>query len=345
MTEVETRDYDRGLRILSRVTAAVFATFVFAVILFLLLFQWNWLRGPIGRAASARLEREVRLVGDLDVALLRAHPEARINDLRVADAPWRGANRPMAQVQRLTIATRWTDLLTGRVTFPLIQADRPDVVLFRDARGRENWRFSDEPDDGSPTDIPPINNLVINNGRLTYRDLGRNMSLDATMNSSERVSQGGEGRFRLSGQGRVRTEPFLLNVTGGPLVNVRRDRPYPLTADIRAGATRLTARGQIDRPFDLGQLRATLTLQGPDLADVYDVTGRPAQHAAVPDQRHAGARQPGFHLQRFPRHGRRQRPVRQRARPDGRRAAPRHRHPALSPPRLRRPAGGRRRPP
>lgn len=267
------KDYDRSLRTLSRIAAAVVATFVFAVILFLLLFQWNWLRGPIGSAASARLEREVRLVGNLDVALLRAEPEARIEDLRVADAAWRNADRPMAQVQRLVIRTRWTDLLTGRVTFPLIQADRPVVALFRDAQGRENWKFSDEPDDGEPTDIPPINNLVINDGRLSVRDQGRNLSLDATMNSSERVSAGGEGRCVLAGQGRIRSEPFSLNVAGGPLVNVRRDRPYPLTADIRAGATRLTARGQIDRPFNLGQLRAALTLQGPDLSDVYDVTG------------------------------------------------------------------------
>lgn len=266
-------DYDRGLRLLSRVFGAVLATFVFAVILFLLLFQWNWLRGPIGRMASARLHREVRLVGNLDVALLRPNPEARVENLQIADAPWRGRRPPMVSLGRLVVSTRWTDLFAGRASFPLIRVERGVANLVRDGRGRANYQFSDEPDDGRAPDIPPINNLEVVNGHLTFRDEERNMTLDATVNSSERVAAGGQGQFRLSGTGRIRTEPFNLLVTGGPLINIDRSRPYPFTADVRAGETHLTARGQIDRPFDLGHVRGAITLQGPDLGDVYDITG------------------------------------------------------------------------
>jgi hypothetical protein len=41
----------------------------FAIVVFLVLFDWNWFRGPVGRFASARLNREVVITGDL-----RVHP-------------------------------------------------------------------------------------------------------------------------------------------------------------------------------------------------------------------------------------------------------------------------------
>jgi len=45
---------------------------------------------------------------------------------------------------------------------------------------------------------------------------------------------GGSARgFELSGLGRLNRDPFRLAVTGGPLLNIKRDRPYPFDADIR----------------------------------------------------------------------------------------------------------------
>lgn len=266
-------EHDKSLKSLARLAGGLFALLVVAIIVFLLLFQWNWLRGPIGRLASARLDREVRLVGDLDVRLLTWTPTATINDLRIADAPWRRAREPMVRIDRLTVATRWRSLIVGRVEFPLIQADRPVVNLLRDGQGRANWNFRNEPDTGEASRIPPIQNLLINDGRLDFRDQQRDIELTGTINSSERVDANGQGTFRLAGRGRLSRDPFTLDVTGGPLVNIRADRPYPLRADIRAGATRLTARGQIDRPFDMNQFRAAVTLQGDDLGQIYRITG------------------------------------------------------------------------
>ena len=53
-----------------KVAATVTLVLVAAIVLFLLLFDWNMLRGPIGRYASAKTGREVVLAGDLKVKLL-----------------------------------------------------------------------------------------------------------------------------------------------------------------------------------------------------------------------------------------------------------------------------------
>ena len=56
-----------------------------------------------------------------------------------------------------------------------------------------------------------------------------------TVNASESTTGQGGG-FRLVGKGTVNTNPFSLLVTGGPLMNVERDKPYHFTADVRGGA-------------------------------------------------------------------------------------------------------------
>ncbi len=266
-------DQDRSLKRLMQAAGVLLLLLVTAIMIFLWLFQWNWLRGPIGRLASARLEREVRLVGDLDVKLLTWTPTAYVQDLRIADAPWADAREPMIQVRRLTVATRWRDLFAGRVAFPLIRAEAPNVRLLRDRQGRANWNFSGEEDDGEAARIPPIETLLIEDGRLAYRDRQRDMEFSGTMESSERVASGGGGVFRVEGRGRLADAPMRLTIGGGPLVNISRDRPYPLTADIRAGGTTITARGSITRPFDLNHFETRLTLEGPDLGDLHEIAG------------------------------------------------------------------------
>ena len=62
-------------------------------------------------------------------------------------------------------------------------------------------------------------------------------------------------------------------MTGGPLLNIDRDKPYPFDADIRAGDTYVTAHGAVPKPFDLGQFYMNATARGPDLADLYALTG------------------------------------------------------------------------
>ena len=44
------------------------------LIIFLLLFQWDWLRGPIAHFASKKIHRDVRIDGHLRVHLLTWTP-------------------------------------------------------------------------------------------------------------------------------------------------------------------------------------------------------------------------------------------------------------------------------
>jgi uncharacterized protein involved in outer membrane biogenesis len=57
------------------------------------------------------------------------------------------------------------------------------------------------------------------------------------------------------------------------VLNVSADKPYPFDANVQAGRTKLVARGEVTKPFDLGQVQARFSLEGPDLNDLYGLTG------------------------------------------------------------------------
>ncbi len=253
--------------------SAIAGLLILAIVVFLMIFDWNWLRGPIGRYASARTGRTVVLEGDLKVKLLTLTPRVDIGGLKVGNPAW-GPKENMAEVGNIAVSAKLLPLLTGRVILPLVSVAHPNVSLLSDAQGRTNWDFSNgEKTAPKPFKLPPIQTFVISDGRLRLNDIARKLNFAGTINANEQSTTAYERGFRLSGKGELNRRLFTVNVTGGPLVNVRQDRPYPFDADIRAGATRITAKGQAPKPFDLGLLNAAVAVQGVDLNDLYYLTG------------------------------------------------------------------------
>ena len=252
------------------IVAGVSGLIIAAVMIFLLLFDWNWLRGPIGRYASARTGRYVRLEGNLRVHLLSWEPEAFVGGLKIGNPGWVGAGDT---VDQLIVKVKLASLLSGRVELPLVDLERPHIDLIRDAQDHANWRLSDKPSD-KPAALPPIQQFIIRDGKLTMNDLRRNLTLSGTINANEQVGAGHEG-FRLQGRGTLNKEPFLLTASGGPLVHVEQNKPYPFHVDMTAGKTRLLANGQLAKPFNFGDFKGLLSIQGPNLADLYVLTSIP----------------------------------------------------------------------
>jgi uncharacterized protein involved in outer membrane biogenesis len=236
------------------------------IVVFLLLFDWNWMRGPIGRYASARTGRAVRLEGDLKVHLLSWTPSAVIGGLKIGNPAWAGPGDTVT-VDALTVKVKLLPLLIGRLDLPLVDLERPRFNLISDAQDRTNWRL-DSPTSDKPAALPPIQAFVIRDGQLSLADAKRHMTLTGTVNADETLGPGHQG-FELVGQGALNKEPFLLKAGGGPLIHVEQNKPYPFHLDVSAGRTHIKADGQLARPFNLGDMSGQLAIQGPNLADLY----------------------------------------------------------------------------
>lgn len=252
-----------------------------AIVIFLVLFDWNWFRGPLGRFASARLDREVVITGDLRVHPWSFSPKVEAYGIRVAQPDWAAkadpkgspAGTPMAKVDRVAVQIKLLPLLKGDVILPLLAVDRPDVRLLREASGRANWTFGDPNAPKKPLKLPAIQHFIINDGQLRYADQQRDIFFLGTVSSNEHASADGRGKFVLEGKGQLNRAPFTAMVTGGPLLNISPNRPYPFDAKVDAGSTHVTAKGDITKPFDLGRFETQVSVSGTDLNRLYALTG------------------------------------------------------------------------
>ena len=257
-----------------KIAASATLLLIAAVVIFLLLFDWNWLRGPIGRWASAKYDREIALQGDLDVHLFSWTPSVIINDLKFGGPDW-AREADTADVDRIEARFRLRRLFAGQIEMPILAITRPNLVLISTEDGRQSWELEpDKPDTGEGMKLPLINQLIIQDGRISLDARDRDITLDAAVTAREAATEadGGSG-FLLEGEGSVNGSPLTLRIEGGPFINIRRDRPYRFEATLSGARSRLVADGAITRPFDLGQFTSTLSLQGQDMNDLYLLTG------------------------------------------------------------------------
>ena len=246
-----------------------------AVLIFLAQPNWNWARPMVASIASGKLHRPVRIDGNLRVHLFSFKPTATVGGLKIGQPDWgakAGLKPYLAEVESVAVTAELMPVFIGRIILPRLQIDRPNVQLYQAADSRANWDFSDGTNKGKPTKLPPIKNFIINDGHLTMTSVQRKLTFTGTVNAHEKANAGGEA-FNLSGDGSLNGNKFDLKATGGPLLNVRTSVPYPFDMAVRAGDTRITAKGKVLHPFNLGQIGAAVTVSGRNLADLYYLTG------------------------------------------------------------------------
>jgi uncharacterized protein involved in outer membrane biogenesis len=256
-------------------TALGIAGLLVLVLLLLAFADWNRLKGPIERVASARSGRTVKIDGPLDVHIWSLSPRASVEGLVIGNPPWE-ANRPMARIDRLNVQLKLLPLLKGDIILPRVELVRPEVYLHRDVRGRANWTFENtRPSNapaGKPPKLPVVRDFLIEAGRLTIRDELLKLKVDGTVQAHESVAKKETFAFHIKGKGTLNDQPFNMSVGGGPLVNLDPDEPYPFKLQVRAGDIRVESDGTVKKPFDLGRLALNVHAKGGDLADLYYLT-------------------------------------------------------------------------
>lgn len=242
------------------------------LVIFVLIFDWNWFRGPLARYASRQTGRQVQIQGNLHVHLFSTLPSATVEGLRVSNPDWAPPGET-AQIPKLFMQVRLWPLLGGHIVWEKVIAQSPNVALLRDKQGRATWEFGKtSAENAKPLDIPPIRQFLISNGAVHIEDDLRHMVFDGTLAADENADEKGTA-FRMIGKGTLNKRAFQMNVSGGPLINVDREKPYPFKMDVFSSTTHVTADASILHPFNLGGLTGAVTFAGANLADLYYLTG------------------------------------------------------------------------
>ncbi|KRG64921.1 membrane protein [Stenotrophomonas humi] len=248
---------------------AALALMVVAVISLILLWDWNWFKGPVERAVQARTGRALH-IGNLDVDL-GSTTTLRADAITFANASW--AREPhMASAERVEIDLRLWPLLRASVQLPEVRLTRPDVLLQtapgRDQRG--NWDFLG----GAGGEPPQLRRLQIDDGTLQFLDEAGRTDVQLHLQSGKAKGADATPPILVEGKGRWRGATFTLRGdTESPLELADSAAPFRIHLDARAGATRAIASGTLTNPFQLQVFDLRFRLSGQDMDDLYPLIG------------------------------------------------------------------------
>lgn len=251
----------------------IVGSFVLLLVIFILVFDWNWLKGPIERRVEAATGREFVIGGDLDVDL-GLTPRIRADRLRFAN-PAHAREKDMATLERLELRIKLLPLLRGSVQIPYVALQKPELVLERDSAGKGNWVFDTQQKKSSePAKLPLIRELRIVNGELRVHEPALQTDLKLALNSGKGVD--GEARAPLlaRGQGSYRGQPFKLEGRVDSPLNLQdKDHPYHVDVRAEAGTTKAHASGALLGQLQLDDFDILFELSGSDLGDLYELLG------------------------------------------------------------------------
>jgi AsmA family protein len=289
--------------------AATLALLLAALVLLLVLFPWDLLRGPLNRYVSDKTGRHFEITRKLDVKLGRT-TRVLADGIEFANPPW--AEDPFfVQAEGAEIEVRLLPLLRGRIDLPSVTLRQPQLGLQAEADGRRSWALGRDSSD--PATIPEIGKLVIDQGSARYRasHQGADIRVDFAMDAAVAVPSTAGGTptpsaaqpatpgaavpeasrqapgadasppvtaelpLRFQAEGTWQGEPFTAaGRTGNVLaLSAPLERPFPAEVIATAAGTRVQVQGTVASLGTLEGLDVQIALQGANLADLYQLVG------------------------------------------------------------------------
>lgn len=249
--------------------AAGFAVLLLLLVLVVVFFPWDMLRGPINRYVSEKTGRKFEITRRLDVDLGWRSATVKLDGIEFANPSW--ARDPyLVRAERAEFDVRLWPLLSRKVDIPRLALVAPALGLQMEQDGRRTWALGKDTSDSGT--VPTVGVLQIDGGQLDFLakhlgvDLHADVAFDSTLGEmplSYRV-KGTYQKQPLTATGRT-GNVMQLNAVGQP--------PFPLEISAAAGQTRLKAAGKVSSLSAMDGLEARFDLRGQNLGDLYRLLG------------------------------------------------------------------------
>ena len=235
-------------------------------------FDWNWLRGPIERAAQAATGRALVISGDLDVRLRWPLSRVRVGGIAFANPSWAGKEQ-MLTADAVEFEIDIAQLFRGSVVLPEVRLDRAVVHLEQSGDGRKNWLLDRSQQDENAR--VRIARLALEQGRIIYDDAAQGTRIQAEVSTPNARAEGSAAPgVVFHAVGRYRGLPLALRGSGGPVLALRDEsEPYPLDLEASVGRTALRAHGRITALTRFSAVDMQIALRGDSLAHLYPLIG------------------------------------------------------------------------
>lgn len=255
-------------RLLKWTAGLVLAPFLLAV-LFILIFGWNWMRGPIERATLDKTGRELVIGGDIELKFGWPRPRVHAGAVTFANPAW-AREKQMVAAEAVELEIDLPQLLLRNIVFPEVRLERPVVFLEQGSGGRKNWLLDVNQQDEQAR--IRIDRLTLDHGRLGYDDPAQKTSIRSELSTSYTQPAGAGVTF--TAQGQYKSLPLKARGNGGPVLGLRDETtPYPLKVDLTVGHTGVKVDGTITSLLKFTAMDMRLGLRGDSLAQLFPLLG------------------------------------------------------------------------
>ncbi len=245
------------------------AAVALALVLVVIFFPWDVIRGPLNSYVSEQLGRRFEITRRLSVHLGRT-TTVRFDGLEFANPEW--ASEPyLVKAKAAEFDIKLWPLLLGRVELPRVALFEPQVALQIEPDGRRTWALSRDTSDSSAT--PLIGTLTVDQGSLRYRAVQQGADIKAQFSLAAEDSGALPLRYQLSGK--WNNEAFTASGRTGGALGLSRDigETFPIEVRAQSGKTTLNAKGTVENLKEFTGLNATFEIQGRNLDELYKLAG------------------------------------------------------------------------
>ncbi|MES2189192.1 MAG: AsmA family protein [Pseudomonadota bacterium] len=264
-----------------RRVAIGFAVLLITLVLVVIFFPWDAMRGPINRYVSDQLGRRFEITQHLSVHLGRT-VTVRADGLEFANPEW--AKEPyLVKARAAEFDIRLWPLLLGRVELPRVLLIEPQIGLQIEPDGRRTWALSrDTSDTGS---VPNIGALTVDSGTLKYRAQSQGAEMTAQFSlaaegasaATPSIANFSSATLPLSYKvaGKWRNTPFTASGRAGGVLQLSKDfkESFPIEVNAAAGHTTLKAKGTVENLQEFTGLDAAVDIEGRNLEELYQLAG------------------------------------------------------------------------
>ncbi|SDH55634.1 MULTISPECIES: AsmA family protein [unclassified Duganella] len=261
----------RRTRIAVAASAVVLAVPVVAVIV-LSNVDWNrarpWLNDKIGTA----IKRPFEIRGAVSLAWRQQGswlpmPHLVASDVHIGNPRGMQAPAEMASVGQFAFAIEPLPLLRQRIEIPQLRFDNPQLLLQREADGRNNWTFHSD-DEASAWKLN-VRSVVFSKGTVRYIDAMTHVDASAMVDTIADPRYGVSWQLR----GKWNNQDVSGSGKAGAVLALQQLTPYPLMANLNVGGTSISFDGTLTKPASLTAIDMQLKLSGPSMARLYGLTG------------------------------------------------------------------------
>ena len=253
------------------ITLAVTAASLIMTAAFFVAVNAGYGRTLLIRLVASRVGRPIEVKGTLQAHLFSRTPRLVAEGVTIGNPPWTPVG-VVAEVGKVTVTLTWPGSVHP-FGITNVAMEGATLHLLRDSTGHANWQLTDPDQRRAHRNSPIVRSLSLPDAHVVLADDLRHRHFVGTV-SAEAPSGAGSGPgLRIDGTGQLNGRAVSFKLTGDPLATARHDHPYHFTFVERSSGSRLEARGVLPQPFDFTVVDSAFEATGPDLKDLYFLTG------------------------------------------------------------------------